>query len=66
MIFSHVILKILCNPSFINDDFDKFDEQDKLPDNNNKNCDDDDEVIWLFGYNKVSNFNACSFLFIVP
>ena len=42
-IFPRDVKEILCNPSYVNDDFDEFDEQDQLSDDNDEYNDDDDE-----------------------
>ena len=42
-IFPRDVEEILCDPSFIHDDFDEFDEQDQLPDDNGENYYDDND-----------------------
>ena len=42
-IFPRDVDEILCDPLFINDDFDEFNEQDQLSDDNDEDYDDDDD-----------------------
>ena len=42
-IFPRNVEEILCDPSFINDDFDEFDEQDQLSEDSDKDYDDDND-----------------------
>ena len=42
-IFPRDVEEILCDPLFINYDFDKFDEQDQLSNNNDENYNNDDD-----------------------
>ena len=42
-IFPRGVEEVLCDPSFINDHFGEFDEQDQLSDDNDENYDDDDD-----------------------
>ena len=42
-IFPRDAEEILCDPSFISDDFDEFDEQDQLSDDNDEDYDDDND-----------------------
>ena len=42
-IFPRDVEEILCDPLFINYDFDKFDEQNQLSNNNDENYDNDDD-----------------------